>query len=170
MADLSGIERYGVRKETLAELWESTKAILEDSQIENWEIVRDYAQEVLRYGRVFKAGVDSNPRSILGNWIGNTFHGSLDQSTIDRLADAYLEDGKTIVERYARTDEQLDDLAAPQRIQLERAMLELQGQFHRQVEQFLSEDDRQTLRISEPLIVEFRFNNGVSIWGRRSYF
>ena len=173
LGELTALDKYDLRNLMAGDLWLGVEEILTAEQLERWVPIRDYSEELFRYGARLEVGVNIGPETFLNNWFGNSLSvppASLPRGEMKPFAAAYAEESKALLERYGRTNDDLRSLSTADRVRLKQEMLELQERFQERVLPFLNEEQRTELLTREPVIVDFRFGRSIGMSGRHSHF
>ena len=167
------MEKLRLREEMTSKLWEGMEKLLGDDQLESFDTVRNHVEEfVFAYGGEIKLGLSTGAGSFATNWLNNLLPMQEKPSVkaVVPIASNFLGDAQSLIEKYAATNEALENLPADTKARLEGEMRRLQDHYEMQLHSVLTEEQKDSLFQMEPILIRFNFGKGVSVRGRKSHF
>ena len=167
------MEKLRLREEMTSKLWEGMEKLLGDDQLESFDTVRNHVEEFLfAYGGAIKLGLSTGAGNFATNWL-NSLLPMQEKPSVEALvpiASNFLGDAQSLIEKYAATNEALENLPADTKARLEGEMRRLQDHYEMQLHSVLTEEQKDSLFQMEPILIRFKFGGGVQVRGRKSHF
>jgi RNA polymerase sigma-70 factor (ECF subfamily) len=184
---LSSLDRWRLRMEMFDRLSRGMEEALDENQMGEWEMVRQFAKDIFDDSRHVEVGTGnigpenlvrgepggSLERLLLSGPPGSHEHEPLAPEILDQIspaADSYLRQGKALVDSYLPGGADPQTLSPEARKEMEGKMLDLQKAFLEQVMPLLPADKQKALQEGPPSLIHFMPGENVRVLFHPSLF
>jgi hypothetical protein len=152
-AELLPVERYALRHELMLRNRDSIEGILEDGQLENWDLVSDVFDSIVAQGLtgmtpVKEYGLESPDveQQVLADWKVDFFLRPEQAEALGEFASDYVRRARALLERYGEGEDAITALSPELKQRLDHELLQIQQETERNLLPLLDAEQRNNLR------------------------
>lgn len=174
VSELSGIQKYRLRRDLEDELKSGLVELLDEDQRQRWQSLEPFSDRLFHYGDRLEADVD-RVDAFVRNWAVNVLPAADAESFHDPLrpiVERYQGEARDLLVRFGQLPAHGEprELTDAEARQLENGFLDLQEEFDAAVLPLLPEEIRARYSGQSPLLIRFRQGGGTSISRSTNFF